>query len=64
MPAADFDSFFLARRGALLTLVEQAMGKRAQRDVDPEALSGGEEAPEAFAAEPDDPEDDVETDED
>ena len=62
--AADFDSFFLARRGALLTLVEQAMGKRAQRDVDPDALSGGEEAPEAFAAEPDDPEDDVETDED
>jgi len=40
------------------------MGKRAQRDVDPEALSGGEEAPEAFAAEPDDPEDDIETDED
>lgn len=61
--AADFESFFLARRRALLALVEQAMGKRAQHDVDAEALSGGEEAPEAFAAEPDDP-DDVDTDED
>lgn len=61
--AADFESFFLARRRALLALVEQAMGKRAQRDVDAEALSGGEEAPEAFAAEPDDLDDDVDTDE-
>ena len=61
--AADFDTFFLARRHALLALMEEAMGKRAQRDVDAEALSGGDEAPEAFAAEPDDPEDDVEPDE-
>lgn len=61
--AADFDSFFLARRQALLALVEQAMGKRAQRDVDADALSGGEEAPEAFAPEPDDLDDDLEADE-
>jgi hypothetical protein len=53
--AADFDRFFLARRQALLELVEQAMGKRAQRDVDANELTGGDEAPEAFAAEPDDP---------
>jgi hypothetical protein len=60
--AADFDSFFLARRRAVLELVEQAMGKRAQRDVDADELTGGDEAPEAFADEPDDPEDvDLET---
>jgi hypothetical protein len=55
--AADFDRFFLARRQALLELVEQAMGKRAQRDVDAGELTGGDEAPEAFAEEPDDPQD-------
>jgi hypothetical protein len=53
--AADFDRFFLARRRALLQLVEQAMGKRAQRDVDAGELTGGDEAPEAFAEEPEDP---------
>lgn len=61
--AADFDRFFLSRRRALLELVEQAMGKRAQRDVDAGELTGGEEAPEAFAEEPEDPDDDAETDE-
>ncbi|WP_326563995.1 DUF262 domain-containing protein [Micromonospora peucetia] len=54
---ADFEAFFLARRRALLGLVEQAMGKRAQQDVEAGALTGGEEAPEAFADEADDPED-------
>ncbi len=55
--SADFDRFFLGRRQALLSLVEQAMGKRAQRDVDAGELTGGDEAPEAFAEEPDDPQD-------
>jgi hypothetical protein len=55
--AADFDRFFLARRQTLLELVEQSMGKRAQRDVDAGELTGGDEAPEAFAEEPDDPQD-------
>lgn len=58
--AADFDRFFLACRQALLELVEQAMGKRAQRDVDAGELTGGDEAPEAFAEEAeesDDPQD-------
>ncbi|MET7709898.1 hypothetical protein [Micromonospora sp. NPDC005413] len=55
--AADFDAFFLARRRALLELVEKAMGKQAQRDVDAGELTGGEEAPEAFAEEYDDPQD-------
>ena len=54
---ADFEAFFLARRRALLGLVEQAMGKRAQQDVEAGALTGGEEAPEVFADEADDPED-------
>lgn len=53
--AADFDRYFLARRRALLDLVEQDMGKRAQRDVDAGELTGGHEAPEAFAEEPNDP---------
>ncbi len=54
--AANFQRFFLARRRALLELVELAMGKRAQRDVDAGELSGGDEAPEAFAPEREDPE--------
>lgn len=37
------------------------MGKRAQRDVDADVLTGGEEAPEAFADEPDDPDDELDT---
>jgi hypothetical protein len=53
--AADFERFFVTRRQALLSLVEQAMGKKAQRDVDAGELTGGDEAPEAFADEPDDP---------
>jgi hypothetical protein len=55
--AGDFKRFFVTRRQALLELVEQAMGKRAQRDVDAGELTGGDEAPEAFAEEPDDPDD-------
>lgn len=49
--AADFDAFFVVRRAALLTLIEQAMGKPAQRDIDTGELA---EAPEAFEEEPDD----------
>jgi len=54
--AGDFDRFFVARRQALLGLVENAMGKRAQQDVDAGELTDGDEAAEAFADEPDDPE--------
>jgi len=36
----DFDSYFAARRNALLALIETAMGKSAQRDLD--AGHGGE----------------------
>ncbi len=46
--AADFDAFFLARRAALLRLVEAATGKPAQRDVDQDELLGGDEAPDEF----------------
>lgn len=55
--AADFESFFTHRREALLGLVERAMGKRAARDLEPDALEGGDEGIEAFLAEPDDVED-------
>ena len=55
--SADFDRFFLARRHALLEVVEEAMGKRAQRDVDADVLTGGTEAPGAFADETEDPDD-------
>ena len=47
---ADFTGFFLARRAALLRLIEAAMGKTAQRDVDADGLLGGEEAPSGFDA--------------
>ncbi|WP_432546138.1 GmrSD restriction endonuclease domain-containing protein [Kineococcus sp. SYSU DK004] len=46
--SADFQAFFLARRSALLELVEGAMGKAAQRDVDASELLGGDEAPHEF----------------
>ena len=46
--AADFTGFFLARRAALLRLIEAAMGKTAQRDVDADVLLGGGEAPVEF----------------
>jgi len=45
---ADFTGYFLARREALLVLVEAAMGKAAQRDVAEGELLGGEEAPGEF----------------
>lgn len=49
---ADFEPFFDRRRAALLDLVEAAMGKAAQRDVEtPDELV---EAPAAFEPEPDD----------
>jgi hypothetical protein len=60
---ADFDAFYLARRKALLGLIEQAMGKPSVRDVDVASLSGGVEAPAAFEAEPDDLDDVVTLDE-
>lgn len=53
--AADFDRFFTRRREALLELVEAAMGKPAQRDIEQDDPMGGEESPDAFADEPDDP---------
>lgn len=54
---ADFTAFFLARRQALLGLVEEAMGKPAQHDVADDALTGGLEDPADFADGPDDVED-------
>lgn len=48
---ADFDAFFVARRAALLALIEQAMVKPAQRDIETGELV---EAPAAFEEEPDD----------
>jgi len=57
--AADFTTYFLKRRRALLDLVEEAMGKPAQHDVADDALAGGVEDPADFADEPDDVEDGV-----
>ncbi|WP_147915797.1 DUF262 domain-containing protein [Ruania zhangjianzhongii] len=57
--AGDFTTFFTHRREALLQLIETAMGKRAARDLDDDELLGGSEAPDLYAAEPDDPEDGV-----
>lgn len=53
--ASSFERFFTHRREALLKLVETAMGKRAARDVDRDALGGGSESADAFLVEPDDP---------
>lgn len=50
----DFNAFFIARRAALLALIEHAMGKLAQRDIGADELTGGTEAPDAFEPEPDD----------
>ncbi|MBB4935163.1 hypothetical protein F4561_006057 [Lipingzhangella halophila] len=55
--AGAFEPFFTKRREALLGLVESAMGKRAARDVERDALGGGSESADAFLAEPDDPQD-------
>lgn len=33
-PTDDFDAFFVARRENLCRLIEDAMGKRVQRDAD------------------------------
>ena len=46
--ADDFEGFFRNRRQVLLRLVESAMGKSAQRDVNPDEVVGGEESPAAF----------------
>lgn len=54
---ADFSAFFVGRRAALLALIEEAMGKPAQRDVEAGELVGGAEAPDAFEPEPDDMDD-------
>ncbi|WP_144722163.1 DUF262 domain-containing protein [Cellulosimicrobium sp. TH-20] len=51
---ADFESFIRARRGALVDLVEKAMGKQVARDVVDD--SGAEDA-DAFEPEPADTED-------
>ena len=50
----DFAGFFTDRRRRILTLVESAMGKTAQRDIDDTELLGGLEGPEAFEDELDD----------
>jgi hypothetical protein len=50
--AADFDSFFAERREALLVLVEDAMGKSPDRDLD--RAGSGAESPEVFAEEAED----------
>ncbi|UBI03015.1 hypothetical protein [Corynebacterium freneyi] len=50
----DFAGFFTDRRRRILTLVESAMGKTAQRDIDDTELLGGLEGPEAFEDEVDD----------
>ncbi|MGC4815609.1 GmrSD restriction endonuclease domain-containing protein [Micromonospora sp. DT228] len=55
--AADFEAFFDARTEALLELVEGAMGKRAVRSDETSGV--GDESPEAFDLEPEEPEDDL-----
>lgn len=47
--ADDFAGFFLARRAALVEVVEQAMGKRVQRDLAADEFVGGEEDVAAFS---------------
>lgn len=49
--AADFDSFFEARREELIQLIEKAMGKPAQRDL---AQATPQENPDDFGDQPDD----------
>jgi len=60
--AADFDTYFVRRRHALVELVEEAMGKKAQRDIGDDELVGGFETPDEFADEPDDVEDGADAD--
>ncbi|MFC3848735.1 DUF262 domain-containing protein [Corynebacterium hansenii] len=48
---ADFVSFFTDRRRRILALVEAAMGKPAQRDIDDTELLGGLEGPAEFEEE-------------
>lgn len=47
----DFAGFFTDRRRRILTLVESAMGKTAQRDIDDTELLGGLEGPDEFEEE-------------
>lgn len=49
--AEDFVSFFTDRRRRILALVESAMGKTAQRDIDDTELLGGLEGPDEFEEE-------------
>ena len=50
--AAKAEEFFADRRGRLLGMVEEAMGKPAVHDVDESDLRGGAEGPNAFVAPP------------
>lgn len=59
--SADFSSFFVKRREALLLMVESAMGKAAARDIEPSELGGGQESADAFVEEGDDIDDHDET---
>jgi hypothetical protein len=52
----DFYGFFLARRRALTTLIEDAMGKPVAHDLTDD-FGGGLESSDAFEPQPDDPED-------
>lgn len=52
--AGDFDAYFADRRRRLVTLVEAAMGKAVNHDIDSVELSEG---PEAFGPIGDDPTD-------
>lgn len=56
--ADDFDAFFSARRESLSQLIEVAMGKPVAR----ESASAGVEGADAFEAEPEDPEDELDED--
>lgn len=44
----DFRSFYIDRRHRLVQIVEKAMGKEVQHDVDNDVLLGGIEGPEEF----------------
>lgn len=50
----DFRRFFIDRRHRLIELIEQAMGKSVQRDINDDQLLGGTEQPSAFAPDPED----------
>lgn len=50
-----FLDFFVSRRAALCTLIEEATGKPVAHDIDARAVAGGTQTSQAFEAEPEDP---------